>query len=45
MEGDASNRSIIPVRVTAIAQKYSGYNAKKTYGALRKVRFKTHHKH
>ena len=44
MEGTASNRVIIPVRVTAKAQKYKGYNAKNTYGALRIARFKTHHK-
>ena len=28
MEGAASNGVIIPVRVTAKAQKYKGYNAK-----------------
>ena len=44
MEGAASNRIIILVRVTAKARKYKGYNAKNTYGALRIARFKTYHK-
>ena len=45
MEGAASNRAFILVRVTAKARrKYKGYNAKNTYGALRIARFKTHHK-
>ena len=44
MEGAASNQVIIVVRVTAKAQKYRGYNAENTYGALRTARFKTHHK-
>ena len=42
MEGAASNGVIIPVRVTAKAQKYKGYNAKNTYGELRIVRFIRH---
>ena len=42
MEGAASNRVIILVRVTAKAQKYKGYITKNTYGALRIVRFIRH---
>ena len=45
MEGAASNRVIMLVRVTAKARrKYKGYNAKNTHGAPRIARFKTHHK-